>query len=85
MDTIFKLADLFIPLPKEQQKEILDFAEFIFLRYSNKSIQENKLNQEIIPSDELILLLKERLELHKKNPEKSKNWKELQKELLSKY
>ncbi len=85
MDTILKLADLFMPLPHEQQKEILDFAEFIFLRYSNSLAKKNKSIEEKIPSEELILLLKERLELHKQNPEKSKNWSELQKELLAKY
>ncbi len=40
------------------------FAEFIFLRYYNSLAKKNKSIEEKIPSEELILLLKERLEFY---------------------
>ncbi|HMW06048.1 MAG TPA: DUF2281 domain-containing protein [Leptospiraceae bacterium] len=89
METLFRLSDLFLPLSEEKQQEVLDFVEFLYAKQSlSKSNQpltvpENDVN--IIPSEKLKNLLRERLAQHRANPQAGKNWNELKVELLDKY
>lgn len=73
-----KLADIMLPLPDDKQEEILDFAEFIFKKYT-----ENR--NKYVPSSELKDLLLLRLKQHRENPGLAKNWSTLKEELLKKY
>ena len=84
METFLKLTDIFILLPDEQQKVVLDFANFLLNKYK-KEEQTDENFSDLEPSDELMILLKERLEQHRQNPGLSKNWKIVKKELLEKY
>jgi hypothetical protein len=89
METLLKLADVFILLPEEQQKVVLDFTHFLLHKYKAEILkpeeQINDNSSDLEPSDELMTLLKERLDQHRKNPQLSKKWKDLKKELLEKY
>ena len=75
METILKIADIMLPLPEDKQQEILDFAEFIFQKYTD-TINGNE------PSAELKKMLLSRLKQHRENPELAKNWNDLKEELL---
>lgn len=84
METLLQLADIFLPLPDDKQKEILDFAEFLSKKYAKEITQEeNQINIE--PSEELKILLKKRLQQHRDNPKAARKWDDVKKELLQKY
>lgn len=89
METLFKLADLFLPLPEEKQQELIDFAEFLYRKHADEKsnrtpiISENEILIE--PSEKLKVLLRERLALHRQNPQAAKSWNTLKTELLNKY
>lgn len=81
---IFKTCRcFFLPLPEAKQKKILDFAEFLFLKYSKEAIGENQgiSNQ---PSEELLALLSERLKQYEEN-KLAVSWNETKKEILNRY
>ena len=89
MENLYKLADLFLPLSEERQLEILDFAEFLFLKHLqnkesvNSSIES--IQSELEPSDELKKLLKARYAEHRKNPELARKWTDVKAELMKRY
>jgi hypothetical protein len=86
MENLYKLADLFLPLSEDRQLEILDFAEFLFLKHLqnkesvNSSIES--IQSELEPSDELKKLLKARYVEHRKNPELARKWTDVKAELM---
>jgi hypothetical protein len=89
MENLYKLADLFLPLSEDRQLEILDFAEFLFLKHLqnkesvNSSIES--IQSELEPSDELKKLLKARYSEHRKNPELARKWTDVKAELMKRY
>jgi hypothetical protein len=89
METLFKLADLFLPLPEDKQQEIIDFAEFLYSKHTINDLSHPTVipDKEIIiePSEKLKKLLMERLAQHRQNPQLAKNWNTLKTELLNKY
>jgi len=64
-------------LPENLQQQALDYVEFLIQKYSIKVKQKPKeiMDEELSP--ELKALLDERIENHRKNPEKVVTWQQV--------
>ncbi len=75
----------FNSLPESLQFQVFDYIEFLLSKYAEKTNIGQKKNYQEEISPELKLLLEERMENYKKNPNRVKSWKEVEQRLLKKY
>lgn len=68
-------------LPEELQFQVYDYIEFLINRYSIKTPYDKQ--DEI--SQELKILLNDRIAKYEKNPKNIKTWDEIEERLLKKY
>ncbi len=72
-------------LPFIIQEQVLDYMNFLSIKYANNQQNKNIQNLENEISPEIKELLKNRLEDHKKNPENAVTWEELEKQYETEY
>ena len=67
-------------LPLSLQEQVIDYIDFLSIKYIEK--QQNKTSQNLKDeiSPEIKELLKERIKNHKQNPQNAVSWEEVEKE-----